>query len=226
MNEGDVSEGGQTIFIVALGLLGLLAFAALVADGGTAYFDRRGAQNAADAAALAAALAHIRGEDWQSAALARAASNGYNNDGTTNIIGVYSPPIRGPYAGDPTAIQIIITTTIRTNFAQLVVGWPVRQSTEAVSRAVPPRNIGGRYALWANNESACDAVWFHGSQATNINGGGVLSNSTGNDGSCASGRQSGSGDVTVTEGSIDLAGAFTKNGASGSVSPSPNTWVM
>ncbi len=48
-------ERGQSIVIVALVLFGLVAFAGLVFDGGTAFAERRRMQNAAEAGALAGA---------------------------------------------------------------------------------------------------------------------------------------------------------------------------
>ena len=47
------SESGQTLVIVAVLLLGLVAITALVIDGGNIYLQRRRMQNAADAGALA-----------------------------------------------------------------------------------------------------------------------------------------------------------------------------
>ncbi|MGD8491946.1 MAG: pilus assembly protein TadG-related protein [Anaerolineae bacterium] len=59
-------QQGQTIIIIALMFLALVILVAIAIDGSTAYLHRRIAQNAADAAALAAAqeLGHfLRGED-------------------------------------------------------------------------------------------------------------------------------------------------------------------
>ncbi len=49
------NEQGQAIVILAFAMIVLLAFAALAIDGGNAYVNRRRAQNAADAGALAGA---------------------------------------------------------------------------------------------------------------------------------------------------------------------------
>src|SRR5450830_1091808 len=49
------SESGQILVLLAVGFVALLAFVALAIDGGSVYLDRRSAQNAADAAALAGA---------------------------------------------------------------------------------------------------------------------------------------------------------------------------
>ena len=48
-------ENGQSIILFAVALLGLVAMAGLMIDGGSLYLNRRRAQTAADAAALAAA---------------------------------------------------------------------------------------------------------------------------------------------------------------------------
>ena len=55
MKQPRAREQGQAIVILALMMIGLLAFAALAIDGGNAYVERRRAQNGADAAALAGA---------------------------------------------------------------------------------------------------------------------------------------------------------------------------
>lgn len=48
-------ESGQSIVVIAFALIGLVAFAGLVFDGGNAYAQRRRMQNAADAGAIAGA---------------------------------------------------------------------------------------------------------------------------------------------------------------------------
>lgn len=50
-----ISEDGQSLVIIAIAFLGLVAIAALVIDGGILYLNRRNAQTAADAAAMAGA---------------------------------------------------------------------------------------------------------------------------------------------------------------------------
>jgi len=45
-------EKGQSIILIVIALVGLIAMAALMVDGGNAYFNRRDAQTAADAGAL------------------------------------------------------------------------------------------------------------------------------------------------------------------------------
>ncbi len=53
------SEKGQALILIVFGMVALIGFTALAVDGGRVFSDRRNAQNAADTAALAAALADI-----------------------------------------------------------------------------------------------------------------------------------------------------------------------
>jgi len=57
MKANKKQEAGQVLVILALVLVGLLGFAALVVDGGTIFADRRFDQSAADASAVAGAVA-------------------------------------------------------------------------------------------------------------------------------------------------------------------------
>jgi hypothetical protein len=51
----SIAENGQTVVLVALLMVGLLATTGLAVDGGTAFLERRRMQNAADGAAMAGA---------------------------------------------------------------------------------------------------------------------------------------------------------------------------
>jgi hypothetical protein len=138
------SERGQALVIIAVAMIGLIGIVGLAVDGSIAYSDRRRAQNAADSSALAAALAKVRGQDLTSTALTRAASNGFDNDGTLNIVTVNNPPAagcdgtNGPYAGNPEYIQVKIQETTKTFFAPVVGITEVNNCVEAISHAVPP----------------------------------------------------------------------------------------
>src|SRR5512141_3224323 len=57
MNPKLFFERGQALVLIALAAIGLFGVTGLVIDGGAKFSDRRHAQNAADTAALAAALA-------------------------------------------------------------------------------------------------------------------------------------------------------------------------
>src|SRR5687767_15145748 len=111
-------ESGQALIVIVFAILGLFGITALAVDGGNAFLETRRAQNAADSAALGAALARIRGADWVAVAYAVAADNGFDNDGVSNSVVVNSPPVDGPNEGNIEYIQIIISVNIPTTFAK------------------------------------------------------------------------------------------------------------
>ena len=127
-------EKGQALIIIVFAIFGLVGLTGLTIDGGNVYSDRRHAQNAADAAVMAAALTSVRGGDWHTAGMARAADNDYDNNGTTNIVQVVSPPISGTYAGNPDYIQVLITSHVDTYFAGVVGIHQMTNRVQAVSK--------------------------------------------------------------------------------------------
>lgn len=185
------SEKGQALVLIALAAVGLFAFTALAIDGGMVFSDRRHAQNAADTAAFAAALAKIRTPPYppnspddprlaaMAAGLERAASNGYDNDGTTNVVEVHNPPVSGPYAGDDDYIQVIITSHVRMMFARIV-GWQyVTNVAEAVTRAHSGTSdtSSGLAAIAALTPSGT-GIDMNGNVLLNVINSGVFSNSS------------------------------------------------
>ncbi len=60
--EHGKKNAGQVLVLIAIAFIALLGFTALAIDGGMIYSDRRQAQNAADAAALAGALQKAEGQ--------------------------------------------------------------------------------------------------------------------------------------------------------------------
>jgi len=178
-------ERGQALLIFVLGILGLVGAVALAVDGGNALAERRRAQNAADAAALAGAAERVHNNtpSWVQAAYASAAQNGYNNDGVTNVVRVYSPPVSGPYAGNIEYIQVQITSYTRTYFAS-VLGIPrIENATQAVARTKTPQYqpmFGGAAVVSLAPISDCNnykAFWVHAEATLDISGGGVFVNS-------------------------------------------------
>jgi Flp pilus assembly protein TadG len=143
-------EQGQALILVALAAIGLFAITALAIDGSARFSDRRHAQNAADTAAMAAALAKVNAltnnvsdlspttsawatcpppsgvlpspvcEATLAAGLDRAGDNGYDDNLVSNNVEVHSPPVSGYYAGDSSYVQVIITSTVKTYFARVI----------------------------------------------------------------------------------------------------------
>ena len=177
--QRNSSEKGQALIIIALAAVVLFSFAALAIDGSMAFSDKRHAQNAADTAALAGALAKLRSQNFVSVATTRATSNGYDNNGTTNFVDVYSPPIDGFYAGNSEYVQVKITSRVQTNFARVIGMFEVTNHVEAVARAIPgyrTSTFGGN-ALVALNGDACPAFDFGGGSTTTVTGSGIFVNS-------------------------------------------------
>ena len=127
-------ERGQALILIVFAIFGLVGLTGLTIDGGNVFADRRHAQNAADTAAYAAALTKVRGGDWQSDGLARAADNDYDNNGTSNTVQVVSPPASGTYAGNPDYIQVLITSHVDTYFARVVGIEQMTNDVQAISK--------------------------------------------------------------------------------------------
>ena len=97
---------GQALILIALGAIGLFAFTALAIDGSRVYSEKRQAQNAAAAAALAGALAYTRNYSISDTGIStkaqdRATTNGYDN-GASNDVQIEIVPIAsGPSSPCP-----------------------------------------------------------------------------------------------------------------------------
>ena len=189
------TEKGQALVMIAFAALGLFAFTALAIDGSMFFSDRRHAQNAADTAALTAALEIAHNKGWNTVKTKteqRAASNGYDNDGITNIVDVY-------LCNDPRAtcqalpanarpeeyVQVKIASHVKTTFARVLGITEMVNHVDAVTHVVPGyrKSIFGGNALVALNKTACPAMDFKGSSTTTVTGSGIFVNSGCNSGS-------------------------------------------
>jgi hypothetical protein len=181
MSERYSSEKGQVLVIIAVAMIGLVAITGLAIDGSRAYSDRRQAQNAADTAALAAALAYVRtpDEDWTAVGYSRAASNGYDDNETTNFVDVYHPPVEGAYAGNTDYVQVIITSHLPTLFGRVVGIEEVTNTVLAVAKVDPsiPTELYEGNAVVGLAPHECSAVRFQGNADSTITGGGLFVNS-------------------------------------------------
>src|SRR5688572_7856236 len=176
-------ERGQALVIIALAAVGLFGFSALAIDGSRVFSDRRNAQNAADTAALSAALAKIRAEDYVQAAKDRAGDNGYVFDANSNVevflcSVATNPPCQGIPTVDlnanppPTAeelelanpanyIQVKITSILPATFARIIGRNEFKNILTAIAYAGPvePKPLADGYALAAMSEHEPDAVF-------------------------------------------------------------------
>ena len=170
------SEKGQSLVLIVLGAIALFAFAALAIDGSRIFSDRRHAQNAADTAALDAALVKTRGGSWQAEGLERALSNGYNNNGTTNDVVFYNPPVDGPYQGNNEYIQVKIRSDVDLFFARIIGRRKAINYVQAVARAMPSKYDEMFYgnAVVGLSPTDCRAVTYQGNANTTVSGGGIF----------------------------------------------------
>ena len=210
MERTSPSERGQALILIALAIIGLVGFTALAVDGGTAFSDRRQAQNAADTAALAAALAKIRGDDWVTLGFERAESNGYKNDGQSSTVHVHCPPEGGQYAGNDEYVEVIIESIVKTTFARVLGREQITNRVEAVTHATPAK-VEPMYdgaAMVALKREGRGAFRSHGTNSTSIVGSGIFVNSNN---SCAFEQVGGS--VIDTPSGIQIVGSACMNGS-------------
>lgn len=178
------SEKGQAIILIVFALIGLIGITGLTVDGGLAYGDRRHAQNAADSAAFAAALANSKNADVESAAQSIATANGYNDDGIQNevvITYVTSPAGTCPYefAGNKD-ITVEITSHLNTYFAPIVGIRTMTNKVFATTRAcgtyIAPIFGGNAIVSLNPDPDTCAFTSDTGSAEWAITGGGIFSN--------------------------------------------------
>ncbi|KAF0108805.1 MAG: hypothetical protein FD146_691 [Anaerolineaceae bacterium] len=228
-------ETGQALILIVLAIVGLIGLTALAVDGGNAFTDRRHAQSAADAAALAAALAKVHEQNWTSAGMARAADNEYTNDGVRSIVTINNPPGAGcdgsvpnplNLAADPNDrveyyIQVIIRSNVDTYFAPVVGVEQVHNCVEAIARARPAvtGQIAFGNAMVSLNLHDCRSFWVHGTADTDVTGSGVFVNSDCSSGAFQAFDQS--GNATLSAPNICVVGGATYG--AGDVIPPPQT---
>lgn len=207
-------ESGQAIVLVGLGMVGLLAGAGLAIDASLLFVERRHGQVAADAAAYAAAVemakhytAADRATRGRDAALAYAASNGFDNNGTTNTVTVNVPPLTGAFAGNSAYAEVTITAVVRTPFMRVL-------GTSFEKRDVSARAVGGvpapakSYSLIALNKTACASVEVDGNSEIETDDAGILVNS-----SCSTAlKATGNAKIEADEGGIDVVGGVSATG--------------
>ena len=225
------TENGQALVFLIIVMIGILGLSALAIDGSMLYAERRQAQSAADAAAMAAGLAGVKGGNINNAAMKMIHSNGYTIDNDPAInptldqdVQVNHPPVSGPYAlvsDKNDYYQIIIRQKVKPILSQFVFSGKLEISVESVVHARGNTTISGNNAFEATGENICPGIVFNGGSNTVIEGGNIFSNSNGHDtnGTCGSGVSTGSsGSISVTGGNMNLAGTWIGN-AGFSISP-------
>jgi hypothetical protein len=207
------NEDGQTLIIVAIGLTAILGFMALATDVGIQFRNRRLAQTAADASAMAGASQMLTSAigttlttDINAVGEAAAAQNGFTNGsgGATVYVG---PPEDGPYAGNASYVEAIVTQSSPTIFMAILGRNAMTVSAEAVT------TLGnGNNCIYALSTSGT-GVTVQNDGSIDIPGCGVQDNSnlTVNEGG------------TITARSIGVSGSSSGSsiGSSTETSPAP-----
>lgn len=168
------SAAGQTLVIFAAGLLVLIGALALAVDAGYLMAQRRGAQAAADAAALAGAKAVQRNQTSVVVDTGQeyATLNGFSN-GAGNAVAINYPPASGSRAGDTACVQAVIDHEAQRFFLGAIYSGPWTASADATACAeMTPRP----YALVAL-DPAGSGLTAGGNSYLYINNGGALSDS-------------------------------------------------
>ncbi|MGI9101634.1 MAG: pilus assembly protein TadG-related protein [Terriglobales bacterium] len=207
------SQSGQSLITVTVSIAVLIAFAGLATDVGYLEFVKRQMQTAADSGAIAGAQEILRNQpsQIQPAALHDTDKNGYPN-GTNNIsVTVNNPPASGYYAGDNSAVEVIVQQPNQPlTFLSILGVTPATVAARAVA------HLGaGNGCLIALSGSDRGAVTFEGTANVNLNNCTVVDNST----DCSALVANGGAQVTAS--GFDVAGNCP--GYTGSVPGNYNT---
>ena len=190
------SEQGQAIVYLVLGLVVFFGFVAFAIDGGMVLADRRNAQNAADAAALAGAGAAARlmslaapecYKDWvctdafkdaaRDAAITRGGQNNFTLE--TNFDHSNGVVVTCDSGGLYLDVTVEISTTTPSNFLQLVFPSALHNKVQSVARANAEQPVWMDAAVIGLNPAGCiggNGVTLNGSGDTTVIGGGIFSN--------------------------------------------------
>jgi hypothetical protein len=203
-NTHSPSENGQVLVILVLVIVGLLAFTALAVDGGMIFSDRRGAQNAADAAVLAGGYRvantledfnlgfNLTYENWDCTAVQPvmdiAEGEAYTQASTNSypIIGDGSLTMScengedfGSYLDKYVDTDAQIVSEVSTTFVHFAFDGPLQNTVQAISRVRPRMPLAFGYAIYAHRDdcpnSNTGGVHFTGDNLVNIQHAGIMS---------------------------------------------------
>lgn len=160
------TQSGQVIILMAFGMIALLAVLGLAIDGGRLYYLERDAQNASDAAVMAATYALCTGADPAAvvqAGMNAAQNNGFFNDGTTMTVTVRQPTAGTLSSPLPVSTfqEVIISAEIPSYFIHLVYGGDLAVTTYALGHCSAPTwnpAVDGRAVLATATCAECGQV--------------------------------------------------------------------
>lgn len=191
---------GQVLLLVAIALVVLMAFPALAVDVGEFWSVRRHMQTAADAGAIAGAIALREKRDVTAAADTVISTNGFTDDSQGAEVAVNVPPTEGKYAGDPTYVEVIITQPQPTYFLR-VLGY----HTVTVSARSVASSVDGPNCVYALDPSDSGTLTIGGSSSVTLSCGAIV------DSNNATALNS-NGGATMTATNIGVVGGYSGSG--------------
>ena len=125
MHRNTSSRSGQALLLFACLFVGLAIVLGLALDGTRLYFEKRRAQNAADAGAIAGAQEMRRGnrsyaDRVRPAAVNDAAMHDYDEDDADTTVTVNVPPTSGPQAGNSDSVEVIVAKQVPTTLMRII----------------------------------------------------------------------------------------------------------
>jgi Flp pilus assembly protein TadG len=206
------SEKGQALILIVLAAVVLFGFAGLTIDGSNAFSDKRHAQNAADTAAFAGALAYSRGNDINTAAQDRATSNGYDGLDKSDVTITVTDTPAGICPVNTTGkdIKVDIVSYVNTTIARVIGQTQIINRVSATARSCgsyygPPFN-GNAIVSLAPSGNGFDA---HGTPDWNITGGGIMVNSSDSSAATCGGAAGVNAPSVTAVGGTSMGGCYT-----------------
>ena len=148
------NEAGQTLVLVALGIVLFAGALGLALDIGYLRYLRRQEQSAADSAAIAgAAELDYTSTTPTAAAQADAARSGFTDGTNGATVTVNNPPASGPYASDLNYVEVIVQQQAPTFFIRAVPGGPTTTTTSARAVAHLGNGRGCAYGLATTHDA-------------------------------------------------------------------------
>lgn len=171
------SERGAVALLIGLALIAIIGMAALGSEIVYVLLKHREMQSAADSSALGGATALISGypADFRIEARSIASRSGFTDgtDGTT--VTVNNPPLSGPYAGNSSAVEVIVAQPQSLSLISLY-----RSGTVDVgARAVALLGVSS-YCILALDTSASGAITVNNNAIVSNSRCGVADNSSSN----------------------------------------------
>ncbi len=162
---------GATALVFAFGGIGLVGLVGLGTEGGSWYMERRHGQNAADAAAIAGALALNSGQNVSGSVVNNI--TGYTS-GVSITTGTFAAASYTSGATPANAVQAVVTTTRARLFSRLFASTPVTISESAVAMLA----ASGPVCMLAK----AGGLSFSGASGITATGCNLVSNKTGSSG--------------------------------------------